>query len=517
MSFSVSNLNTGSFISDLSGINGVATILADNDLYYSSNSGANWVLAATVTNASFTYIGISGTNAIAMGNNTSDGSILIYYSTDSGVTWNPYSTGPFSGITVARISGSISGSNVLCIIEDSSSNVNVFFSTNGGNIWNSSLESSSPISVSNAFFIEPAISGNNAIVSIDNSINNNIYISSDGGANFNISFGLPSTSLSFTVSSVSISGLNAFITAYDATDGLIFVSTDGGASWGGPSVTAADIEFYKSDINGTVGFVGGINILTNDAVIYFTTDSGTSWTPVTISGNYINFSSISGSGTNGLAAVETTSGDSVLFYTTNSGISWTQSTTLLANTINSVSLSNINGIAGTSFGIYYTSSPLCYEANTLILVLENEAEVYKKVSELKVGDLVKTYKQGYKKVKLLRSFNYKPFDKNSELNFLYRMKDNGVILTAGHSILVDELSEQEEVNNLKYGFNQMIEDKKLLLACSSDKFEKIDDDQEYHLFHFSLESDEPKAHFGVYITDGVLSESCSEEALLRMF
>ena len=33
-----------------------------------------------------------------------------------------------------------------------------------------------------------------------------------------------------------------------------------------------------------------------------------------------------------------------------------------------------------------------------------------------------------------------------------------------------------------------IEDKKLLLACSSDKFEKIDDDQEYELYHFSLES-----------------------------
>jgi photosystem II stability/assembly factor-like uncharacterized protein len=518
MSFSVSNLSTGDFISNLSGTNGVATILGGNVLYYSSNSGANWVLAQTVSNASFTYIGISGTNAIAMGNNTLDGSVFIYYSTNSGVTWNSYSTGPFTGIIVEKITGSISGSNVICIVEDSSSVVNIFFSTNGGNTWNSSQESSSPISVSNAFFIEPDISGNNAIVCIDNNTDNNIYISNDGGANFIINFNLPSTSSGFNVSSVSISGLNALITAYDTNDGLIFVSNDGGVTWGSPVVTAANIELNKSDINGSVGFVGGINTVDNDAVIYSTTDSGTSWTPVPLSGvNYFNFSSISGSGTNGLAAVETNSGDGILFYTTNSGTSWTQSTTLSGNTINNVSLSNSNGIAGTSNGVYYSSSPLCYEANTLILVLENEAEVYKKVSELKVGDLVKTYKQGYKKVKLLRSFNYKPLDKNSELNFLYKMKDNGVILTAGHSILVDELTKQEEVNNLKYGFNQMIEDKKLLLACSSDKFEKIDDDQEYNLYHFSLESDDSKAHYGVYITDGVLSESCSEEALLRMF
>ena len=162
---------------------------------------------------------------------------------------------------------------------------------------------------------------------------------------------------------------------------------------------------------------------------------------------------------------------------------------------------------------------ICYEANTLILILENEEEVYKKVSELKVGDLVKTYKQGYKKIKLLRSFKHKPLDKNNHLNLLYKHKENGVIVTGGHSILVDELTEQEKLNNLKHygnGFNETIEDKKLLLACSSDKFEMIDDyREEYHLCHFSLESDDPKEHFGVYITDGILSESCPEEALLH--
>ena len=34
-------------------------------------------------------------------------------------------------------------------------------------------------------------------------------------------------------------------------------------------------------------------------------------------------------------------------------------------------------------------------------------------------------------------------------------------------------------------FNYTIEDKKLLLACSSDKFERIADDLEYELYHLA--------------------------------
>ena len=190
-------------------------------------------------------------------------------------------------------------------------------------------------------------------------------------------------------------------------------------------------------------------------------------------------------------------------------------------TINSLGIQG--DILGSTASPFYGATNVllsitCYEANTLILILENNEEVYKKVSKLKVGDLVKTYKKGYKKIKLLHSFKYKPPSGIKGLNMLYKHKENGVIITGGHSILVDELTEQEKINNLKQcGFNKTIEDKKLLLACSSDKFKKIDDCcKEYHLFHFSLETDDPKEHFGVYITDGILSESCPKDALLRM-
>lgn len=519
MSFSVSDLSTGSFISDLSGTNGVAALFGGISLYYSATSGATWTEVLNVPNTQFSYIGISGANAVAMGSLSSSFEPTIYYSTNSGVTWNLYTSGPFSGISVTRISGSISGTNVLCIVEDTTSVVNVFFSTNGGNTWNSSQESSSPISVSSAIFIGPDISGSNAIFCIDNTTNNNIYISSDGGANFNIILSLQSSTAGFNVNSVSISGLNALIAAFNGTIGLglIYASTNGGATWGGPVVTATNIIFFQSDINGSVGFVGGIDSGTAAAVMYSTTNSGTTWTPVTLSGtNYTNFSSISGSGINGLAAVGNVGGDGVLFITTDSGANWTQSTTLAANSINTVSLSNINGIAGTFNGIYYTSTPLCYEKNTLILVLENEEEVYKKVSELKVGDMVKTYKHGYKKIKLIKSFIYNTTNITRLKRCMYKMIDHDVVVTGKHGILVDELSEIE-IKNIKKCriIPRNIDDKQVLPACASDKFEKITDIFEFELWHFVLENDDESKNYGIYITDGILSESCSEKAFLN--
>jgi hypothetical protein len=53
-----------------------------------------------------------------------------------------------------------------------------------------------------------------------------------------------------------------------------------------------------------------------------------------------------------------------------------------------------------------------------------------------------------------------------------------------------------------------------LLAYASDKFEKITNIFEFELWHFVLENDDESKNYGIYITDGILSESCSEKAFL---
>jgi len=140
----------------------------------------------------------------------------------------------------------------------------------------------------------------------------------------------------------------------------------------------------------------------------------------------------------------------------------------------------------------------------------------KKISTLKIGNLVKTYKDGYKPIKYLKKFNYNRLDE-SDINYLYRLKNTNIIVTGGHSILVDELTEQEKLRNLKYYFSSNIHDKKLLLAFSSDKFEKIKDNKKYILYHLVLENENIDGHYGIYLKNNILSESCSEAYFQSFF
>ena len=137
----------------------------------------------------------------------------------------------------------------------------------------------------------------------------------------------------------------------------------------------------------------------------------------------------------------------------------------------------------------------------------------KKICELKVGDTVKTYKHGYKNIKLINSFKYNPSYTRRNKRLLYKMKDHNVIVTGKHGILVDEVTSEEIQNTKICGTSiRYIDDKKVLPACASDKFEKITDDIDFELWHFVLENEDIYKNYGIYINDGILSESCSEAA-----
>ena len=97
------------------------------------------------------------------------------------------------------------------------------------------------------------------------------------------------------------------------------------------------------------------------------------------------------------------------------------------------------------------------------------------------------------------------------------MKGHDIILTGGHSILVDELTEKEQLNNKRYKFNSIIEDKKLLLVSSCDDFEQLPDDVEYELYHLVLENENIYSKYGIYINDDILSEACSEDMFFKKF
>lgn len=173
------------------------------------------------------------------------------------------------------------------------------------------------------------------------------------------------------------------------------------------------------------------------------------------------------------------------------------------STLNTKTITNISTIS-------------CYLKNTKILCLINGKEKYVKIQNIKKGDFVKTYKKGYKTV--ISIGNQKIInDPNNQLNCLYKMKGEKLTITGGHSILVSKIdSELKTIHKEFYNQNNKIKDKYLLLACDSDLFEPIKDQNEYEIFHILLNSKNKNKHYGIY-ADGVLSESISENEYLKNF
>lgn len=174
---------------------------------------------------------------------------------------------------------------------------------------------------------------------------------------------------------------------------------------------------------------------------------------------------------------------------------------------------------------------VCYLKGTKILCLIDNLEQYINIENIIPGTLVKTYKHGYKKLKILgwnkfknNSKGYGNGDRNgngdgnenliSKLYKLPKEKNSELIedlyVSGQHSILVDELNEQQ-INLIKTRWARLlkIEDKFLLMAFVSSDFEIINDDNEYELFHVILENDsDDKQQFGIW-ANGILSESMS--------
>lgn len=158
----------------------------------------------------------------------------------------------------------------------------------------------------------------------------------------------------------------------------------------------------------------------------------------------------------------------------------------------------------------YFSGASCYNEGTLILCLKDNIEQYIKIEDLKKDDLVKTYLHGYKKIKLIGK-NQMINNPTNDLKCMYQYND--LICTGGHSILVDELTNEEKEKMNKYNFSEIIDDKKLLLSCSSDKFKKITNKKEYTIYHMVLEGDNKQ--YGIYVNNEILSETTDEKNFLK--
>ena len=166
------------------------------------------------------------------------------------------------------------------------------------------------------------------------------------------------------------------------------------------------------------------------------------------------------------------------------------------------------------FNINPISDPSCFNEGTKILCLnKNLEEEYIPIENLRKGDLVKSYKHGYRKIDLIGK-NPMINNPNRFNECMYKMEkteENGLlddlIVTGGHSVLVDDLGEYKEENDKLLGSTQIIDDKYLLLSSVSKDFIKIDTIHLYTYYHFILENNgNDDERFGVW-ANGLLTET----------
>ena len=167
-----------------------------------------------------------------------------------------------------------------------------------------------------------------------------------------------------------------------------------------------------------------------------------------------------------------------------------------------------------TYYIVYISplSPPCFNAGTKILCLNsNFEEVYIPIENLRSGNIVNTYIEGYRRIDIIGKGSLQ--NNSSEFHCMYKLCKESykttnmiddLIVTGDHAIMIDKAyADGERVKHMY--------DKVLVVAKESKKFQKIEDTNTYKYYHFSLENDGfPERTFVVY-ANGALAETTSEK------
>lgn len=152
---------------------------------------------------------------------------------------------------------------------------------------------------------------------------------------------------------------------------------------------------------------------------------------------------------------------------------------------------------------------MCFNEGTHILCfrpIPEYKEDYIPIENLRVGDLVKTLRHGYRRVAMIGKGTMKN-DVQNIWECMYQYND--MIITGGHGILCDTLTQQEYENlsRIYRGGIFQIEEKYLVFANQSHLFRQIQDSGVYTYYHFALESDgDDYRRFGIW-ANGVLTET----------
>ena len=179
---------------------------------------------------------------------------------------------------------------------------------------------------------------------------------------------------------------------------------------------------------------------------------------------------------------------------------------------------NIGDVLNTT-GVYFLYPALpCFLEGTKILCQMNGTEMYLPVEILQPGILVKTSRDGFKAIELIgnRTISNPGTDERIE-DRLYKCSkeaypelNEDLIITGCHSLLVDNLTDDQRAKTIESAGRIFVTDRKYrLMAHIDERAEPWASAGDYTVWHFALENDDDGMNYGVYANGGLLVETCS--------
>ena len=195
------------------------------------------------------------------------------------------------------------------------------------------------------------------------------------------------------------------------------------------------------------------------------------------------------------------------------------------STGSSVALSVVfaNGLVLNQAGVYYMyrNTP-CFLEGTKVLCLVDDVEKYIPIESMRNGTLVKTTRDGFKKVVMIAKGDIDNYGNDERIeNRLYKLSPSkypqlteDLFITGCHSILEFPLTEKQMEDTIKHlGYMYVTDANYRLMAYIDERAVPWNSEGKYTILHFALEHENPTMNYGVYVNGGLLVETCSVRTL----
>jgi hypothetical protein len=176
---------------------------------------------------------------------------------------------------------------------------------------------------------------------------------------------------------------------------------------------------------------------------------------------------------------------------------------------------NLDSVSNNTIHVY-PAAP-CFLEGTTVLCEVDGKPVYLPIETIIPGTLVKTSLNGYKKVDSIGKAQFYNSASGERIeNSLYKcstanypdLKED-LIMTGCHSILVDNLTDEQRESITKTVGKIFVTDRKYrLMACVDERAEPWDSEGNHSIWNLALENTDPKMNYGIYVNGGLLVESC---------